>query len=170
MPSIEEIRKKKFNKYMKRIDHLKENKESILKKDIAEKVQFVLERMMTEDAYKWWTDMKNRDYQLYWDVGLNLINPIYDFIDYIIEDILKGKEIKKFKKLDIIKMARNIKGVRNQIKIQRDGQVKTLKETLTQQKESEEFGRMLTKRTFEQDRRNDDENLGKNPRQSNEVD
>ena len=76
----------------------------------------------------------------------------------IIDDIVKGKDIAEVKKDDIIKLVREVKGVRAKISVVRDGESKDLSEVIKGKTKSSTG--LVEEGTPSQDRGSDDEGVG----------
>jgi len=139
MPTLEQIRK---NKYTKLVEKYKtRERESLIDSDDIEKKQlFVFKNILTEDAFDYFAALKELEFDIYFAIGLTLIKRfelIPPFIDWIIEDIFKGKIPIKIPKDDIIKLERAAKGIKAQINVIRDGEKKSLKEAILGNKDEE---------------------------------
>jgi len=154
MPSLEQIRK---NKYLKIVEKLKERKDKeILDKSEEEKLIFILKNIFTAPAFKWFKDLKEKDLQTYIDVGMNIINLfslIPPYTDYIIEDIIRGKKPIKIKRVELIKMLRQIRGVKSKIEVIHNGKTQTLDQILSGSSDGDKEDEEIPERTASKDSR-----------------
>jgi hypothetical protein len=131
MPTLDQIKKDKYLKMIKRLE--KEKEVRILEEDEEEKLQFILKNIMTKDAFDYFIKKKEGDFPLYINMGMNIINTfnlVQPYVDLVIQDILDGKETIKLEKENLIRLMRELKGIRGQIKVVRDGKSKNLRDIL----------------------------------------